>query len=105
MDIFAAVIFYFYYKQDVIKWPEKDGKPTLKLEEINRVNGFSSGMSHDALADVEATLGLARKLSASKDVWEYISGYFSKKDDSSRVEKLPVVCLKASLADTGQELW
>ncbi len=91
MDIFAAVIFYFYYKQDVIKWPEKDGKPTLKLEEINRVNGFSSGMSHDALADVEATLGLARKLSSSGDVWAYISGYFSKSDDSSRVEKLPVV--------------
>jgi len=90
MDIFAAAIFYFYYKKEAIIWPEKEGKPTLKLEEINRVNGFAEGAAHDALVDVEATLGLAKKLSGFKDVWEYILGYFSKNDDSSRIEKLPV---------------
>lgn len=90
MDIFAAVIFYFYYKRDAIKWPEKDGKPTLKLEEINRVNGLAEGMAHDALVDVEATLELAKKLSSFADVWEYLKAYFSKNDDASRIEKLPV---------------
>lgn len=90
MDIFAAAIFYFYYKKEAIIWPEKEGKPTLKLEEINKVNGFAEGMAHDAMVDVEATLGLAKKLSGFKDVWEYILGYFSKNDDSSRIEKLPV---------------
>jgi len=90
MDIFATAIFYFYYKKESILWPEKEDKPTLKLEEINRVNGFAKGSAHDALVDVEATLGLAKKFSCYKDAWDYISGYFSKNDDSSRIEKLPI---------------
>lgn len=90
MDVFASVIFYFYYKRDAIKWPEKNGKPTLKLEEINRENGLAEGMAHDALVDVEATLELAKKLSGSRDVWTYIKSYFSKNDDASRIEKLPI---------------
>lgn len=90
MDIFTAAIFFHYYRNDAIVWPEKEGKLSLKLEEINRVNGFADGMAHDALVDVEATLALARRLSGHREIWEYLSSYFSKNEDMARIDKLPV---------------
>ncbi|MEX2498605.1 MAG: exodeoxyribonuclease I [Wenzhouxiangellaceae bacterium] len=44
-----------------IEWPANDeGVPGFRLEDLARANGFSVANAHDALADVENTLGMAR---------------------------------------------
>lgn len=45
-----------------IEWPEEDGRVTLKLERLTAANGIEHGQAHDALADVRATIALARLL-------------------------------------------
>lgn len=44
-----------------IEWPRRDdGTPTFRLEDLARANHIAQQRAHDALSDVEATLGLAR---------------------------------------------
>lgn len=43
-----------------IEWPQEDGRVTLKLERLTAANGIAHGQAHDALADVRATIALAR---------------------------------------------
>jgi len=44
-----------------IEWPlREDGLPSFRLEDLTGANGISHGAAHDALADVEATIALAR---------------------------------------------
>ena len=46
-----------------INWARRDdGKPSYRLEDLAAANGMDVSRAHDALADVEATLGLARLL-------------------------------------------
>jgi len=44
-----------------IEWPQRDdGTPSFRLEDLARANGVAAGRAHDALVDVEATIGMAR---------------------------------------------
>ena len=44
-----------------IEWPmHEPGKPSFRLEDLSRANGIEHEGAHDALADVRATIGLAR---------------------------------------------
>ena len=44
-----------------IEWPARDdGAPSFRLEDLAEANGMSTEHAHDALADVENTLGMAR---------------------------------------------
>ena len=46
-----------------IEWPARDdGLPSFKLEDLTAANGIDHGNAHDALADVLATIALARLL-------------------------------------------
>lgn len=47
-------------RPDGIVWPEQDGHVTLKLERLTAANGIDHGQAHEALADVRATIALAR---------------------------------------------
>lgn len=48
-------------RPDGIEWPNTDeGLPSFRLEEITRVNGIDHADAHDALADVYATISVAR---------------------------------------------
>lgn len=47
-------------------WPEHEpGCPSFRLEDLSRANGIEHSAAHDALADVQATLELARRLRAA----------------------------------------
>jgi exodeoxyribonuclease-1 len=56
-----------------LQWPDReDGRPSFRLEDLTRANGIEHGAAHDALADVRATLALARKLRAAQPkLFEY----------------------------------
>lgn len=45
-----------------IEWPQEDGRVSLRLEKLTAANGIAHGQAHDALADVRATIALARLL-------------------------------------------
>ncbi|MXY51326.1 MAG: exodeoxyribonuclease I [Gammaproteobacteria bacterium] len=56
-----------------MEWPRtEEGEPTFRLEILSEANGFDHSDAHDALADVRATLFLARRLrQAQPKLWEY----------------------------------
>ncbi|TYT73223.1 exonuclease domain-containing protein [Desulfobotulus mexicanus] len=89
MDIFPLTIFFHLFRPEILKWPELEGRVSLKLENLNRENGLASGMAHDAMVDVEATLALAKILASEKDMWEYLVAGFDKKKDGLRQDQLP----------------
>ena len=50
----------------------EDGATSFKLEHLAEANGVRSGDAHEALSDVRALIGLARKLKAAQPrLWEY----------------------------------
>jgi exodeoxyribonuclease-1 len=54
-------------RPDGMQWPDRDdGRPSFRLEDLTRANGVEHSGAHDALADVRATLELARRLRAAQ---------------------------------------
>ena len=50
-----------------VEWPlHEPGKPSFRLEDLSAANGIAHAGAHDALADVGATIGLARRLRAAQ---------------------------------------
>lgn len=50
-------------KHEKFGWPANgEGNPSFKLEDLARANGIPHDSAHDALSDVRATVGLARKV-------------------------------------------
>ena len=55
-----------------IEWPIKDGVPSFKLEDLAEANNLDASGAHDALTDVELTMGLARAIKRAKPrLWEF----------------------------------
>lgn len=54
-------------------WPQReDGNTSFRLEHLADANGVRLGAAHEALSDVRALIGLARKLkSAQPRLWDY----------------------------------
>ncbi len=90
MDIYPLTVLYYLFKPDVLEWPVLDHKVSLKLENIGSANNLMQGNAHDAMVDVEATLALARILHKERTIWDYSCGYFNKKIDLERSDKLPI---------------
>jgi len=89
-DLLPMTTIFKLFKPEVIKWPEINGRPTLKLEHISSLNRLAKGQAHDAMVDVEATVELAKKLATEKNFWDYFEKSFEKKIDIERREKLGV---------------
>lgn len=60
-------------RPDGIEWPSHaDGTPSYRLEDLTRANALEHGQAHDALADVHATIALARLLAQSNPkLWQW----------------------------------
>ena len=63
-------------RPDGIVWPEEeDGVVTFGLDRLSAANGISHDNAHDAMSDVEATIGLARLIrKAQPRLWDYALG-------------------------------
>lgn len=62
------------------------GKPTLKLDALAPVNGFAHENAHDALADVEATIHMARLVrDRAPTIWAALMPMADKGDVTARV--------------------
>jgi exodeoxyribonuclease-1 len=89
MDVFPMLIFYYLFRPASLKWPEKDGQVSLKLDSLTQLNQLAEGQSHHAMVDVEATLALAKMLKQDAKMWAYVQDYFVKQQDESRLAQLP----------------
>jgi exodeoxyribonuclease I len=60
-------------RPDGIAWPlREDGATSFRLEHLAAANGVRTGDAHEALSDVRALIGLARKLRVAQPrLWEY----------------------------------
>ena len=64
-----------------LNWPKReDGGISFKLEDLADANEVRTGTAHEALSDVRALLGLARKIRAAQPrLWDYHYGQRDKK--------------------------
>ena len=68
-------------RPDGLQWPlREEGQASFKLEDLAAANGVRDGMAHEALSDVRALIGLARKLKdAQPRFWDYVLKLRDKK--------------------------
>ncbi|PSJ47617.1 exodeoxyribonuclease I [Zobellella endophytica] len=73
-DLLDVVRAFYALRPEGIHWPEdEDGKPSFRLERLTEANGIDHGNAHDALADVRATIALARLLRrAQPKLFDYL---------------------------------
>ncbi len=71
-----------------VKWPtDKEGNPTNRLELLTKENGIEHGDAHDALADVHATIELAKLFHrAQPKLFNYLLKLRSKKEVAKLVD-------------------
>ena len=63
-----------------IEWPQVDGFTSLRLELLTAANGIDHGQAHDALADVRATIAMARLFrQAQPKLYDYLLGLRDKR--------------------------
>ena len=86
MDILPVTLVFRVFHPQGLKWPEVDGKPSLKLDLIAQENQFvTSGRAHEAMSDVEAVIALSKKMFFQKEIWKYCLGFFNKTGDEVRI--------------------
>lgn len=84
MDIYPMTVACYLFKNELLSWPETN----LKLENIARANNLLQGQAHNAIADVSATLSLARCFFKEQATWQYLCGFFDKQTDMERCEAI-----------------
>ena len=68
-------------RPDGLAWPTRDdGTVSFRLEDLATANDVRTGTAHEALSDVRALLGLARKIrSAQPRLWDFHYGQRDKR--------------------------
>ncbi|RDB44892.1 exodeoxyribonuclease I [Halomonas sp. DQ26W] len=62
-DLIDAVRAFHALRPTGIEWPRReDGSPSFRLEDLTAANGIAHEGAHDAVADVRATIALAKRL-------------------------------------------
>ena len=76
-------------RPDGITWPfSPDGKPSNRLELLTSVNGLDHVGAHDALADVKATIAVARLIrNKQTKLFDYLLSMRNKREVAELVEK------------------
>ncbi|NLC10515.1 MAG: exodeoxyribonuclease I, partial [Gammaproteobacteria bacterium] len=75
-DILDALRCAWALRPEGIQWPLNEHvRNTFKLELLTQANGIAHGQAHDALADVRATIAMARLLKEQQPkLYEYLYG-------------------------------
>ncbi len=72
-DLIDVLRLVYALRPEGINWPEREpGVPSFRLEHLSVANGIEHSAAHDALADVNATLGMAQRVSqAQPRLWQW----------------------------------
>lgn len=90
-DLYPITVLYYLFHANILTWPTKNEKISLKLEALKDRNGLAEGLAHTAMVDIEATIALAKIFMQHLSTWNYALGYFDKIEDSARQKKLPLL--------------
>jgi exodeoxyribonuclease-1 len=71
-----------------VEWPDHDdGAPSFRLEDMTAANGIDHGDAHDALADVQATIAIARLIKNKQPrLYDYVYLNRSKKRANTMID-------------------
>ncbi len=89
-DIIDLARMAYALRPEGIEWPRYgDGRPSFRLEDLAAANGIGHDRAHDALSDVQATLGLARRVrSRQPRLYDWL---FRLRDKRRAAEQLDLV--------------
>lgn len=93
-DLYPITALYCIFHPQVLIWPIRNEKISLKLDGLNQANQLATGAAHTAIVDIEATITMAKHFMKHRDTWQYCLGYFDKKTDEERTLKLPLLFAK-----------
>lgn len=86
-DLLDALRVAHALRPEGIVWPQQEGFTSLRLELLTAANGIDHGQAHDALADVRATIAMARLLRrAQPRLFDYLLGLRSKHQVTSLID-------------------
>jgi len=87
-DIIDMVRTAFALRPEGIEWPlREDGLPSFRLEDLTKANGISHEGAHDALADVRATIELAKLVKEKQPrLYDYVLQHRDKKSVLSQLD-------------------
>lgn len=72
-----------------LQWPQHEGRASFKLEHFTAANHIEHGQAHDALADVRATIAVARLLRERQPkLFDYLYGLRRKDAVQQRIRML-----------------
>lgn len=78
------------------------GKPVFKLDQLAPANGFSHEHAHDALADVEATIYMAKRVAdEAPELWRRLRACGEKRRVVDFIESSPAFLLTEFYFNTG----
>lgn len=86
-DILDALRTAYALRPDGIQWPQQDGFTSFRLELLTAANGIDHGQAHDALADVRATIAMAKLLKqAQPRLYDYLYQLRDKRKVSALID-------------------
>ncbi|WP_085918291.1 exodeoxyribonuclease I [Halomonas sp. CSM-2] len=87
-DLIDVVRAFYALRPEGIEWPLRDdGAPSFKLEDLTAANGIAHEGAHDAVADVRATIALARLLkSRNAKLFDYLLGLRGKRQVANQID-------------------
>jgi len=83
-------------RPDGINWPDReDGKPSFRLEDLTAANNIEHSGAHDALADVYATIAIAKLIKTTQPkLYDYVYQHRRKNDTAPLLnirDRTPVI--------------
>ncbi|MHA6642305.1 exonuclease domain-containing protein [Mesorhizobium sp. A623] len=92
LDILPLAIAAHSFSSETFNWPiDEKGRVSFKLDRLAPANGFDHHNAHDALADVYATIHIARLIRERMPaIWITALAYRSKASATEFVEREPV---------------
>lgn len=88
-DILDVVrLCYALKKDNSLKWVHnEEGKPVFKLDQLSLANGIEHANAHDALADVRATIGIAKIIKETQpQLFDYAFSLREKKTVEGKIK-------------------
>ena len=88
-DVLGLIRALYAFRPESLTWPQENERVSLRLDRLTLANGIEHGQAHDALADVRATLALARLVrQAQPRLYDYLWAQRQKKAALARIRLL-----------------
>ena len=88
-DVLGLIRAVYAFRPEGLTWPEENQRLSLRLDRLTLANGIEHSQAHDALADVRATLALARLVRQRQPrLYDYLWTQRQKKAALARIRLL-----------------